>query len=74
MDEYITLDNGTEYLILDDEEINGTIYTLFVNVEDKTDICFRKTVIKDGKKYYAGLDDEKEFEKVLLKFTSKLNR
>lgn len=71
MDEVITLDNGTEYLILDKEEIDGTIYTLFVNEKDNSDFCFRKTVIEDGKRYYAYLNDKKEFEKVLLVFTKK---
>lgn len=74
MEEYITLDNGIEYLILDNEEIDGILYTLFVNINDNSDICFRKTIEENGEKCFVGLDGEKEFEKVLLKFASKLNR
>lgn len=69
--ESIVLDDGIEYLIADTEIINDVEYTLFVNINDDDDICFRKTCIKDGKRYFIGLDDEKEFEKVLLKFTMK---
>lgn len=74
MEEFITLDNGTEYLILDNEEIDGILYTLFVNINDNSDFCFRKTIIENNKKYFVGLDDRKEFDKVLLNFASKLNR
>ena len=69
--ESIILDNGIEYLIYDTTIINNTEYTLFVNIEDNTDICFRKTIIVNSQKYYIGLLDKKEFEKVLLIFAKK---
>lgn len=69
--ESIILDDGIEYLIYDTEIIDNTEYTLFVNIADETDICFRKISIEDGKRYFIGLDNEKEFEKVLLVFTKK---
>ena len=69
--ESIILDDGIEYLIYDTEIIDNTEYTLFVNIVDETDICFRKISIEDGKRYFIGLDNEKEFEKVLLVFTKK---
>ena len=67
----IILDDGIEYVIYDTEIINDIEYTLFVNINDDTDICFRKVKIINEEKYFVGLDDEKEFEKVLLKFTKK---
>jgi hypothetical protein len=67
----IILDDGIEYLIFDTETINDIEYTLFVNINDDKDICFRKTIIENDEKFYIGLDDEKEFEKVLLSFTKK---
>lgn len=67
----IILDDGIEYVIYDTEIINDIEYTLFVNVNDDTDICFRKVKTINDEKYFVGLDDEKEFEKVLLKFTKK---
>lgn len=69
--ESVVLDDGIEYLIVDTEVIDNTEYTLFANVNDEEDICFRKTSIENGERYFVGLDDEKEFEKVLLVFTKK---
>lgn len=67
--ESIILDDGIEYYIYDTKIINDIEYTLFVNVNDEEDICFRKTIIENGEKYFIGLDDEKEFEKVILYFS-----
>ena len=69
--ESIILDDGIEYLIYDTEIIDNIEYTLFVNINDENDICFRKTIVENNEKYFIGLDDEKEFEKVLLTFTKK---
>ncbi len=68
--ETIILDDGIEYAIVESKEINGTIYTIFSNINDNSDICFRKSVIKeDGEEYYVGLDDDKEFDLVLMSFS-----
>lgn len=63
----IVLDNGIEYVIVKEEIINGTVYTLFSNIDDD-DICIRKTVIEDGEEYYTGLDNDNEFELVMASF------
>lgn len=68
----IVLDDNIEYLIYDTEIIDNIEYTLFVNINDDTDICFRKTIIQNNEKYFIGLDNEQEFEKVVLTFTNKL--
>lgn len=68
MSESIVFENGIEYLIMDTKEIDGTLYTLFVNINDDTDICFKKNIIKDGKEYYSYLENEEEFKKVLFAF------
>lgn len=67
----IVLDDGIEYLIYDTEIIDNIEYTLFSNINEPDDICFRKTITENDEKFYIGLDDEKEFEKVLLVFTKK---
>ena len=67
----IVLDDGIEYLIYDNEIIDNNKYTLFVNVTDDSDICFRKIITKNNEEFYVGLDDDHEFEKVLLHFTKK---
>lgn len=61
----IVLDDGIEYVIVKEQEINNIIYTLFANIDDSTDICLRKTVIKDGEEYYSPLDSENELSLVL---------
>ena len=58
--------NDNTEVIIDDIE-----YTLFVNVNDNSDLCFRKTITENDETFYVGLDNEKEFEKVLLTFTKK---
>lgn len=64
----IILDDGIEYAIIKELEINGTLYTLFANVSDSSDICYRKTAVQDGEEYYVGLGDENEFELVNMNF------
>lgn len=71
--ESIVLDDGIEYLIFKDKIINGVKYTLFVNIDDDSDICFRKNIITNNEEYYVGLDNEKELEVVLTEFNKELN-
>ena len=59
--ETIVLDNGIEYEIIEEQEINNTIYTLFANVNNETDICFRKTIV----------DNENELNLVAMHFIKK---
>lgn len=66
--ETIVLDDGIEYAIIKELKINDTLYTLFANVDDCEDICYRKTITKDGEEYYIGLDDDKEFDLVVNTF------
>ena len=51
--ESIILDDGIEYLIYDTEKIDNVEYTLFVNVKDATDICFRKTITENDEDFYV---------------------
>lgn len=69
MGDTIILDDGIEYYVVRNELINNTIYTLFANVNDNTDVCFRKTIVQDGEEYYVGLDNENEFELVMMYFS-----
>lgn len=66
--ETIVLEDGIEYAIIRELKINDSIYTLFANVNDPEDICYRKTVFKDSEEYYCGLDDDKEFDLVANTF------
>ena len=55
----ITLDDGIEYIIYDTETIDNIEYTLFININDDKDVCFRKTITENNEKFYIGLDNEK---------------
>lgn len=68
----IVLDNGIEYTIVKNEMINDTLYTMFANVNDNTDICFRKTNTENGEDYYIGLDDDNEYDLVVAYFAKNL--
>ena len=68
----IVLDNGIEYAIVKNEMINDTLYTMFANVNDNTDICFRKTITENGEDYYIGLDDDNEYDWVVAYFAKNL--
>ncbi len=71
--ETIVLDDNIEYVIIKEEKINGILYTLFANVNDSSDICFRKTKIdSDGEEYYIGLDSDEEFETVVQHFSENI--
>ena len=69
--ESIVLEDGIEYYIIDTEIIDNIEYTMFSNINDDSDICFRKTITENYDKVYIGLDNENEFEKVFLTFTKK---
>lgn len=70
--ETIILDDGIEYAIIKELEINNTKYTLFANVNNSEEICYRKTIIKDNIEYYAGINDSNEFNLVANTFAKKI--
>ena len=65
----IVLEDNIEYAIIKEMTIDGILYTLFTNINDEEDICFRKTKEINGENYYVGLKDEKELEHVLIHFS-----
>ena len=66
--EVITLEDNKDYNVMDKIEQNGFTYLLLANVDDDTDICVRKEVIKDGNSYIAMLSNEEELDSVLKLF------
>ena len=62
--ESITLENGKEYILLAETEIEKVKYYLLYNPTDKYDYVFRKEQGED----LIGLDDEDEFAMVAAKF------
>ena len=66
----IVLEDNIEYAIIKEMTIDNTLYTLFANIDDEEDICFRKTVKKNDEDFYVGLENEEELEKVLMYFST----
>ena len=60
----IVLEDNIEYAIIKELDINNNTYTLFANVNNPEDICYRKTIEKDNKTFYVKLDSENELELV----------
>ena len=69
----IILDDGIEYAIVKEIKIKDITYTLFSDINNPEDICYRKTAKgEDGELYYIGLDNKKEFEMVNTIFTKNI--
>ena len=66
--EVITLEDGKDYNVMDKLDQNGFTYLLLVNVDDDTDFCVRKEVIKEDKSYIAMLSSDEELQNVLKEF------
>lgn len=64
------IDNIT-YVEVDKVDIKDVTYVLLVNQDDNKDFCIRKLEAQNGVIYYVGLDDDKEFDLVLMHFTKK---
>lgn len=71
MVEFEALDiDGEEYLILDRSFIDGEEYLYLSNLEDETDVMFRK-VDKTDRDFIIPLDSEEEVVKVAKAFNDK---
>ena len=66
----IKLENK-EYAIIAEMNINGTNYMHLANVENPSDFCIRKVIMKDGEEIITGLDDRKEFDMAMQAFSKK---
>ena len=68
MNKYI-LDDKKEYYIFMEKSIDSNRYILFSEVNNPSNICFRKEVInKDRIKGFIPLGSEDEFNKITLEF------
>ena len=69
----ITLEDGIDYVIVDEIVNEGTKYLYLVNKNDEKDFCVRKLIIEDGEEYVSGLDSTEEFNKTISIFANKYN-
>jgi hypothetical protein len=66
--EIVTLEDGIDYMVLDEIKSSGVTYVYLANVDDEKDICVRKVTKVKGKEIINGLDSKTELEKALLLF------
>lgn len=61
-------ENDSDYYERRRRIINGRIYCLIENEDDKRDFFFRRLDVSDWREYYVGLDNNDEFNMVLKGF------
>lgn len=69
----IKLEDGKEYIVIDEITENNNTYIYLTNVEDPQDFCIRKAINESNEKYLIGLSSNEEFDQALLYFTKKNN-
>lgn len=67
----ITLEDGLQYMVLDEIDFNNNTYVYLSNVEDPEDFCIRKVENDKNEELLVGLDSNEEFDKALLLYTEK---
>ena len=70
MKEYdvVTLEDGKEYFILDEIDIDGTKYVYLSADDDEQKFKVRKVQMAGNIEMYVGLDSDQEFDKAMLYF------
>lgn len=67
----IVLEDGIEYFLMDEIEIEGNTYYYLANINNNKDICVRKKEVENGEEFIATLDSEAEVAKALAHFAYK---
>lgn len=63
--------DGKEYIELDTVEVKDSKYVYLVSTNDDKDFLINKIVLDNGKEYYESLENNEEFQIVLLNFIKK---
>ena len=69
----VTLEDGIEYGVIDEITLEDNKYVFLANINNESDVCFRKIIIRENQEYIVGLENEKEFELALAAFAKKHN-
>ena len=67
----VVLENGIEYMEVDELVHDDKTYVLLTNYKNVKDSCIRKVVIKDNQEYLCKLKDDNEFKTILSLFVEK---
>ncbi len=68
--EIVTLNDGLEYVIVDEISSNGNVYVYLSNVDNPDKFCIRKKIYNNELHLLVGLDNDEEFD-FALKLYSK---
>ena len=69
--EVVTLEDGKDYMVTAELEINNIKYLFLTNEDDVADFCLRKINTINNNEYLVGLIDKEEVIKVLQVFANK---
>ncbi|MEG0794486.1 MAG: hypothetical protein RSG95_01685 [Bacilli bacterium] len=69
--DFITLEDGIDYIIIDEIMVGNTKYVYLVNENDDLDFVIRKVKIENNEDYLVGLETDEEFDYALKEFTEK---
>ena len=69
--EVVTLEDGKDYMVTAELEINNIKYLFLTNEDDVADFCLRKINTINNNEYLVGLNDKEEVITVLQEFTNK---
>lgn len=69
--EVVTLEDGKDYMVTAELEINNIRYLFLTNEDDVADFCLRKINTINNNEYLVGLNDKEEVIKVLQEFANK---
>ncbi len=67
----VTLEDGEEYIILDEIDIDGDRYVYLSNENDNHRFKVRKAKKVGNIEMFVGLDSDDEFDKAMLYFSKK---
>lgn len=67
----VILENGLEYMEMDEITYNNNKYILLVNYENTKDSCIRRVDILENQEYLCKIKDELEHSRVLNLFVKK---
>ncbi len=71
--DFVTLEDGKQYAIIDEITDNDTTYVYLSNISDEMDFCIRKVKDESKGKMLTGLKDDAEFDRALIYFANKNN-
>ena len=69
--EVVTLEDGKDYMVTAELDINNIKYLFLTNEDDVADFCLRKINTINNNVYLVGLNDKEEVIKILQEFTNK---